>query len=221
MSRIHPAENKCEGKARNGSSRCPAQCPTKFTVWKRSSMSFQGTDGFTVFDEHGRLVFRVDNYSRKGCCAAGGGLVLMDGAGNALMSLRPQILSMQCQWNAYRGEDDCKEGQNLKLFSMRRVSSFLDRRRKDVAEVFVGGSKKPAFTVEGSFRSRNCVIRRSGSEEFVAKITRKRASPTVLLGTDVFNLVVQDGGNSDLVMACVVIMDRICSKSLAVPVLCS
>ncbi|KAF5941080.1 hypothetical protein HYC85_022247 [Camellia sinensis] len=36
------------------------------TVWKRSSMSFQGTDGFTVFDSSsGRLVFRVDNYSRK------------------------------------------------------------------------------------------------------------------------------------------------------------
>ncbi|KAI6698758.1 hypothetical protein NL676_018877 [Syzygium grande] len=219
MSRIHPAEKKCEGAARNGSCRHPDQCPAKFTVWKRSSMSFQGTDGFTVFDEHGRLVFRMENYSRKGCCSAGGRLILMDGAGNALMSLRPKILSLQCQWNAYTGEDKCKEGQNFKLFSMRRVSSFLQR-RKDTAEVFIGGSKKPAFTVEGSFRSRNCVIRRSGGEEFVAKITRKRASPTVLLGTDVFNLVVQHGSDSDLVMAFVVIMDRICSKSI-LPVLCS
>ncbi|KAF8040837.1 hypothetical protein BT93_B2916 [Corymbia citriodora subsp. variegata] len=220
MSKVHPAENKCQGVARNGSYRSPDQCPAKYTVWKRSSMSFQGTDGFTVFDEHGRLVFRVDNYSRKGCCSAGGGLVLMDGAGNALMSLRSQILSMQCQWNAYRGEDKCKEGQNFKLFSMRRVSSFFHQRRKDVAEVFMGASKKPTFTVEGSFGSRNCVIRRSGGEEFVAKITRKRVSPTVLLGTDVFNLAVQHSGDSDLIMAFVVIMDRICSKSL-VPVLCS
>ncbi|XP_030543937.1 protein LURP-one-related 5-like [Rhodamnia argentea] len=219
MSKIHPVENKCEGVAGNGSYRRPDPCPTKLTVWKRSSMSFQGTDGFTVFDEHGRLVFRMDNYSRKGCRSAGGGLVLMDGAGNGLMSLRPQILSMQCQWNAYRGEDECKEGQNFKLFSMRRASSFLHR-RKEEAEVFVEGSRIPAFTVEGSFGSRNCTIRRCGRQELVAKITRKRASPTVLLGTDVFNLVVQDSCDSDLVMAFVVIMDRICSKSFA-PALCS
>jgi len=57
------------------------------TVWKRSSMSFQGTDGFTVFDPHGTLVFRVDNYSRKN----GYGLVLMDGVGNALLSLKPKV----------------------------------------------------------------------------------------------------------------------------------
>jgi hypothetical protein len=62
------------------------------TVWKRSSMSFQGTDGFTVFDHHGRLAFRVDNYSRKSCCiTGGGGLVLMDGAGKALLTLKPQV----------------------------------------------------------------------------------------------------------------------------------
>lgn len=69
------------------------QCPSKFTVWKRSSMSFQGMDGFTVFDECGGLVFRVDNYSRNNGCTGGGGeaLVLMDGAGSALLTFRPKV----------------------------------------------------------------------------------------------------------------------------------
>jgi hypothetical protein len=66
--------------------------PAVLTVWKRSSMTFQGTDGFTVFDHRGRLAFRVDNYSRKSSCITGsGGLVLMDGAGNALLTLKPQV----------------------------------------------------------------------------------------------------------------------------------
>lgn len=52
-------------------------------------MSFQGTDGFTVFDRHGRLVFRVDNYSRNKAAR----LLLMDGAGNGLLSLKPQVKS--------------------------------------------------------------------------------------------------------------------------------
>lgn len=60
------------------------------TVWKRSSMSFQGTDGFTVFDQRGRLAFRVDNYSRNNRHLKGG-LLLMDGAGKALLTLKPQV----------------------------------------------------------------------------------------------------------------------------------
>lgn len=58
-------------------------------------MAFQGTDGFSVFDGQGRLVFRVDNYSRKNRCIAGG-VVLMDGAGRALLTLRPQVSICMC-----------------------------------------------------------------------------------------------------------------------------
>ncbi|KAJ6765329.1 hypothetical protein OIU79_021518 [Salix purpurea] len=105
------------------------------TVWKRSSMSFQGTDGFTVFDPHGTLVFRVDNYSRKN----GYGLVLMDGVGNALLSLKPKILSMQYQWRAYRGDQD--GGEKANVFFMRSpsvLSNFQAAGRKHVAEIFMG-----------------------------------------------------------------------------------
>lgn len=99
MSKIHPAENRChhlllkynEKVDENGRHQHQRQHPSVLTVWKRSSMSFQGTDGFTVFDPHGRLVFRVDNYSRKNGYVAGGGLVLMDGVGNALLTLKPKV----------------------------------------------------------------------------------------------------------------------------------
>ena len=101
MSRIHPSDqSRCHGHSLlrdHKESRRPlhdhdkhhqlSPPPTVLTVWKRSSMSFQGTDGFTVFDPNGTLVFRVDNYSRKN----GYGLVLMDGVGNALLSLKPKV----------------------------------------------------------------------------------------------------------------------------------
>jgi uncharacterized protein YxjI len=60
-------------------------------VWKRSSMGFQGTDGFCVYDDAGGLAFRVDNYSRRRKLCAGE-LLLMDGTGTPLLSLRPQVL---------------------------------------------------------------------------------------------------------------------------------
>lgn len=103
MSRIHPAyQNRShddtltlEERSEEDTDQLQLQLvrPSVLTVWKRSSMTFQGTDGFTVFDHHGRLAFRVDNYSRKSSCniIKGGGLVLMDGAGNALLTLKPQV----------------------------------------------------------------------------------------------------------------------------------
>lgn len=96
MSKIHPAEKRCSSeddlflKDGDGFQHERRRNPCMLTVWKRSSMTFQGTDGFTVFDTHGRLVFRVDNYSRKNRYA-GGGLILMDGVGNALLTLKPQV----------------------------------------------------------------------------------------------------------------------------------
>ncbi|KAK1562754.1 hypothetical protein Q3G72_016519 [Acer saccharum] len=218
--------------------------PCMLTVWKRSSMSFQGTDGFTVFDKQGRLVFRVDNYSRSSRCVAAGGLLLMDGAGNALLSLKPQpqILSMQYQWSGYREEDGCGKIKRSsssssgmsKVFTMRSSSLLF---KDGAAEVFMMGSDSgptkrrkqaqhsistpPDFKIEGCFRSRNCSIR-TANGDLVAKIARKRAAnSTILLTDDVFTLVVHPGYGTDLVMAFVVILDRISSKPYTPVFLCS
>jgi len=220
MSRIHPDDMLLKEDAQ-------LLRPAVLTVWKRSSMSFQGTDGFTVFDHHGRLAFRVDNYSRKSCCiTGGGGLVLMDGAGKALLTLKPQVLSMQYQWNAYRGEDKCGTSSNSKVFSMRSGSMLFHRHssKDDVEAVVVMGHgqshQTPDFRIEGCFRRRNCKIKSSSTGQMVAKIARKRVNNKILLGDDVFTLAVQPGFDTQLVMAFVIILDRICGKPFA-PVLCS
>ncbi|EEF42303.1 protein LURP-one-related 5 [Ricinus communis] len=224
MSKIHPAEKRCQDlllaeKENNKVDRHGHRKLCTLTVWKRSSMSFQGTDGFTVFDTQGKLVFRVDNYSRKNR-HVGSGLVLMDGVGNALLTLKPQIMSMQYQWNAYRGEYGC--GTNSKLFSM-RSSSVIFHTGRDVSEIFMGGltrqCQNPDFRIEGSFRARDCKIK-SASDEVVAKMSRKRVNTTVLLSDDVFSLVVKPGFDTQLIMAFVVVLDRISNKPFT-PVLCS
>lgn len=112
MPRIHPSNNnKCrltkasivveeqleeEEEAAAGRRSCSSSPPSLLTVWKRSSMSFHGTKGFTVFDQDGSLAFRVDNYARNSLqrllgVGEGGGLVLMDGDGKALLTLKPQV----------------------------------------------------------------------------------------------------------------------------------
>ncbi|GJM88144.1 hypothetical protein PR202_ga04171 [Eleusine coracana subsp. coracana] len=203
-----------------------------YTVWKRSSMGFQGTDGFSVYDAAGSLAFRVDNYSRRRKLFAGE-LLLMDGHGAPLLALRPQILSMRDQWNCYRassGEEAGDKGNRRQhLFSMRKCS--LVQSGGDEVEVHMCTTSSdhnsqhhaPSFRVQGSFWRRSCKIRNGDGEE-VARITRKRAGgaalESVTLGDDVFSLTVMRNADCAMIMAFVVIMDRICQKPYT-PLMCS
>lgn len=280
MSRIHPSSEK---KSESNRLTCddhdhlervdpvPVSSPkhTTLTVWKRSSMSFQGTDGFTVYDRHGKLAFRVDNYSRNshvrnrwscsngGAGYGGGALVLMDGSGNPLITLKPQIFSIQNQWNGciYREDVNGSLKNDRKIFMIRRPSSsvmVLGRTKNEQdeceAEVFftcsatehqseVGGgsiklSRKPDYRIEGSFWNRNCKIKSTANGEVAAKIMRKRTAPatmmkgssstgsTIMLSEEVFSLVVKPGFDPQLIMAFVVVLDRICVKPFFTHLMC-
>ena len=85
MGRVHPDNiGKLTGKG--------SDHETVWTVWKKSSMAFHGTDGFSVYDSSGKLTFRVDNYSRRHKLLSGD-LLLMDGSGSPLLSLHPQVIN--------------------------------------------------------------------------------------------------------------------------------
>ncbi|XP_058111354.1 protein LURP-one-related 12-like [Magnolia sinica] len=183
-------------------------------------MAFQGTDGFSVFDGKGRLVFRVDNYSRKNRCT-GGALVLMDGIGRPLLTMKPQIFSMHDQWNGFEGDGGSGARPPVPVFSMRRRSMV---QISDEAVVSMCGPKNHVWThdfrMDGCFRRRHCKIW-GGSGEVVAEISRKKVNNTTfLLSDDVFSLIIRPGHDSKLIMAFVVIMDRICQKPFG-PSLCS
>ncbi|KAL8206011.1 hypothetical protein R6Q57_009562 [Mikania cordata] len=223
-------------------------------------MSFQGTDGFTVYDRHGRLAFRVDNYSRENgwscssIAAKGGGingdggaaaLVLMDGSGKPLLTLKPQNFSFQSQWNGciYKEDNNKTVRKDRRIFVMRRPSTTWfafrtttqSQKSQCEAEVFFNHqtvepegymkSTQPDYRIEGSFRNRNCKIRRTASGEVVAKILRKKTTMvsggSMVLSEEVFSLVVKPGFDPQLIMAFVVILDRICVKPNYTPFMCS
>ncbi|CAN6348821.1 unnamed protein product [Urochloa humidicola] len=238
--RIHPSD---AGRARRAA---PAEDrrPAVYTVWKRSSMGFQGTDGFCVYDDAGRLAFRVDNYSRRRKLCAGE-LLLMDGQGTPLLSLRPQLLSLHDRWNCYAAtEEEVLDNKKppsptsqQQVFTMSRCSAL---KSSDEAEVHMSAAgtaassglscKHPqaaapaAYRIEGSFSRRSCKICRGRDGKEAARITRKSAGvasrPVATVGDDVFNLVVRPGVDVATIMAIVVVMDRICHKPYK-PMVCS
>lgn len=147
------------------------------------------------------------------------------------------LLTMQHQWIAYKGEEDEASSPSSKVFKMRRPPSPLiggSRRSRQCpceAQVFLGGAaaeeslislmkQSPDFISEGYFRRRNCKISVAETGQVVANITRKRINTTLLLDDDVFSLTVQPGFDLALVMAFVVILDRIYFKTFT-PVMCS
>uniref|UniRef100_A0A0E0MBU1 Tubby C-terminal domain-containing protein n=2 Tax=Oryza punctata TaxID=4537 RepID=A0A0E0MBU1_ORYPU len=228
MSRIYPSYQRQDAAAAASTAPAPPRAAV-YTVWKRSSMGFQGTDGFSVYDHAGTLAFRVDNYSRRRKLFSGD-LLLMDGHGSPLLALTPQIISMHDQWNCYRASEEGqgKRTRSQQLFSMRKCSVMQSSHE---AEVHMSGCTNalsdrtghvPGFSIEGSFRRRSCKIRNSSGEE-VARITRKKAgaaSLSLTLAEDVFSLEVQPNVDCAMIMAFVIVLDRICWKPYT-PMICS
>ena len=107
------------------------------------------------------------------------------------------------------------KGAEAEVFLEKPTTSTARARRDDQEAI----DRTPDFSIEGCFWRRNCRIR-SSNGEVVANIARKKVNDRVLLGDDVFSLVVQPGFDAQLVMSFVVVLDRICVKPYA-PILCS
>ncbi|RRT63380.1 hypothetical protein B296_00007707 [Ensete ventricosum] len=194
MSKIHPTVSKIYDQEELTTT--TTNSPSVWTVWKKSSMGFHGSDGFSIYDGKGRLAFRVDNYSRKHKCFAGE-LLLMDGDGKAVMTLRPQVGST---------------GPSFSYLLRESLQLTASVACGDEAEVFMDApdrrSSVPDFRTEGCFRRRNCkIMDRDGQE--VARIIRKEVNESVTLSDDVFSLIIQPNMDAELIMAFLLVMDRI------------
>ncbi|KAH9307944.1 hypothetical protein KI387_035855, partial [Taxus chinensis] len=123
---------------------------TALTVWKKSLLF--NCNGFTVFHPSGNLAFRVENYRSD----LNKELVLMDAAGNSLLTVTRKRLSLQNEWQAFLG--DKSNGQKKPLFIVRRRSLLPT---KVLAEIFVGSTKQkrhPDYKIEGSYARRSCTV---------------------------------------------------------------
>ncbi|XP_068648995.1 protein LURP-one-related 5-like [Aristolochia californica] len=175
---------------------------TYLTVMK-TSLFFAG-DGFTVYDCKGVLVFRVDSYGPD--WRDKGEIVLMDGSGKCLLTVRRKRPSLHHRWEGFLGERT--DGQKP-IFSVRR-SSIIGRSNFTV-EVYSTSSvpQMEEYQIEGSFAHRCCTFYNS-SRDLVAETKRKVAvSANVVLDKDVFLLCVKPGFDGAFAMGLVLVLDQI------------
>eukprot|EP01018_Ginkgo_biloba_P004649 Gb_03358 [translate_table: standard] len=176
--------------------------PTILTVWRKSLVL--NCNGFTVYDSTGSLVFRVDDYAST----LNDEVVLMDAAGKALITMRRKRLSLQDRWEGFVGST------KKPIFSVRR--STLPIPTKAVTYVFMTSTKcgkHSDYHIEGSYCKRSCTVYNS-SRSIVAEVKRKNATSDVMLGDDVFSLVVQPGFDQAFIMGLIVILDHMIRKPI-------
>ncbi|XP_059306893.1 protein LURP-one-related 8 [Lycium ferocissimum] len=181
--------------------------PVVLTVWKKSLLF--NCDGFTVFDNKGNLVFRVDNYN----AGTQGEIVLMDASGNSLLTIRRKRLSLSDCWLVFEGETDVHPlfsvKKNVNLLNSKSLAQVYDQRKGAVSSP----KKKVVYEIEGSYGQRCCAVY-DNNHRRVAEIKRKEAVKGVAFGIDVFRLIVQpDEIDPSMAMALVILLDQMFGAS--------
>ncbi|CAJ2661378.1 unnamed protein product [Trifolium pratense] len=171
-----------------------------YTVLK-TSLFFSG-DGFTVYDCHGQLVFRVDSYGPDSRNLDE--LVLMDPDGRCLLTVRRKRPSLHQRWEGFKGE---RIDGDKPTFSVKR-SSMIGRSHSGVT-VEVYNNSNEEYRIEGCFSQRCCTVFNT-MKETVAEIHRK-VDPTtgVMLGKEVLTLCVKPGFDAAFAMGFVLVLDQI------------
>ncbi|XP_076958501.1 protein LURP-one-related 17-like [Bidens hawaiensis] len=173
--------------------------PSSLTVWRKSL--FVGCSGFTVINSNGDLVYRVDNYGSHRRQE----LVLMDASGKPILTVsRSKKLKMVDNWLVFEGELSSKEQKPI--CRARKHVNVLWPKVKRLAQIYY--DEKNMYMIEGSYMDRSCKVL-DESRNVVAEIRRKETvTKGVSFGLEVFVLVINQGFDSGLAMAIILLLDQ-------------
>ncbi|CAN1778002.1 Protein LURP-one-related 4 [Linum perenne] len=184
MSRIHPI-------AAAAATSCSSDVTTTtetYTIWMKS-LVMQG-NGCTIYDQNGAVVYRVDNYQKKGSNE----VYLMDLTGNLLFTILKTKMWLFKQWKGYKRDDE--------------TASFRVKRRGVLVTELcckISFSDGKWYKMEGSCAGKLMAFKITDgvSGGVVAEAKRKQSGvgSGVMLGDDVLTLVVQPGVDRCFVMA--------------------
>ncbi|XP_024031773.1 protein LURP-one-related 4 [Morus notabilis] len=173
-----------------------------FTIWMKSLVYH--TNGCTVYNSNGQIVFRVDNYEKK--CS--NEVHLMDLQGKVLYTIRKKKLqAFGGSWDGYK-----RGGSNMNKekpwFQVKRHCKMLIM--GDMAcQITVGCDKYRIVRLagKGGFRIVNNL-----DGKIIAEAKQKLSTSGVVLGDDVFSLEVEPHKDHSLIMALVMVYGLIRRK---------
>ncbi|XP_065041544.1 protein LURP-one-related 10-like [Musa acuminata AAA Group] len=171
------------------------------TVTKKA-LSLTGND-FTVTDVNGNVVLKTKGVffslrNRR---------VLLDAAGNPLLTLQQKILTLHGKCRVFRGEST--DSKDL-LFSV-KMSNLLQFFKTKLHVIMASNTNEDAcdFKIKGRYFRRSCTVHRGESNSIVAEMRRKITVKNLLLGKDTFSVTVYPNVDYAFVASLIVIFDKI------------
>ncbi|KAK8538022.1 hypothetical protein V6N13_096185 [Hibiscus sabdariffa] len=164
-----------------------------FTIWMRSLVCH--TNGCTVFNSRGDIVYRVENYDSKGSCE----VHLMDLQGNILYTILKKKLQIFGCWKGY-GVNIAGTKKKNPCFKVQKWWSIV--RRGLACQVTVGINK---YWIVSLDRKRQGFKIVNVTGDIIAEVKQKQVSSGVVLGDDVLALEVEPYMDHSLIVALVTV----------------
>ncbi|KAE8657327.1 hypothetical protein F3Y22_tig00116996pilonHSYRG00468 [Hibiscus syriacus] len=186
--KVHP-----QASISDPSSESSATGRRTFTVWMKSLVCH--TNGCTVFNSKGEIVYRVENYDSKGSCE----VHLMDLQGNVLYTIIKKKLQIFGCWNGYR----VNLGGIKKEKPWFKVHKWWSIVRRELAcQVTVGIDKYWIVRLDKKSQGLK-IVNLNG--DIIAEVKQKQVSSGVVLGDDVLALEVEPYMDQTLIVALITV----------------
>ncbi|XP_057417635.1 protein LURP-one-related 4 [Lotus japonicus] len=188
MAKIFPQEST--------SSECINSERETFTLWMKSLVLH--SNGCTVYDSNGDIVYRVDNYDRKGTREVN----LMDLRGKVLCTIKKRLLAIG-SWEGHRYcSNSSYTSQEQPWFQVKRCNTG-----KVACQIKVGCQKYCIVRISGKAAAFKIVTK---DGHIVAEAKQKHSPSGVVLSNDVLTLDMAAGTDHSLIMALVTVYGLIC-----------
>jgi len=174
-----------------------------YTVWMKSLVLH--SNGCTVYDSNGNIVYRVDNYDKKGRREVN----LMDPQGNLLCTIKKRLLAFGCwEGHKYCNNSNFRSQEQQPWFEVKRCNNIITG--KVACQIKVGSQNLciERFSIGKSFSFQ--IVNKDG--EIIAEAKQKQSSSGVVLSNDVLTLDLAAGTDHSLIMALITVYGLICGK---------
>ncbi|GAB4843002.1 hypothetical protein Ancab_012978 [Ancistrocladus abbreviatus] len=157
---------------------------------------------FIISDVYGNVYFTIKDYF----LAIPHRRVLLDAAGNPLVTLRRKLVTAHRRWQVFRG--DSSNTKDL-LFSAKKSSLIQFFTKLDV---FLAGNTQesaPDFRVKGSFLDLGCTIYLGSTNTDIAQMHRHYKLPTIAVNQDSYGVTVNANVDYAFIVALIVVLHEI------------
>ncbi|XP_050899799.1 protein LURP-one-related 4 [Lathyrus oleraceus] len=197
MAKVHPQKQEPTTSSQSHDDKCLNK-RERYTVWMKSLVLH--SNGCTVYDSNGSIVYRVDNYDRKG----GREVNLMNLQGNVVCTIKKRLLAFGCwEGHKYCNNSDSRSHEEQPWFQVKRCLTG-----KTACEIKVGSLNLwiERMSIGKSFGFR--IINKNG--EMIAEAKQKESCSGIVLSNDVLTLDLAAGTDHSLIMALIIVYGLMC-----------